>query len=146
MDGLIANYKRLLRLTDTSFHRYMYDKVNWNGRLVGIVGARGVGKTTMILQYIKEQLDVDSTLYVNAEDFFFINQLRVIGGPIASPASDFLVGERTFEVAGRNKKQRQIRGVRNAFVVKDDIEYGGLNVVPLWQFGMLYRQVSDRFS
>ena len=71
MDGLIANYKRLLRLTDTSFHRCMYDKVNWNGRLVGIVGARGVGKTTMILQYIKEQLDVDSTLYVNAEDFYF---------------------------------------------------------------------------
>ena len=391
MDGLIANYKRLLRLTDTSFHRYMYDKVNWNGRLVGIVGARGVGKTTMILQYIKERLDVDSTLYVNAEDFyfashrlteladvfckmggkylvvdevhryegwskelkliydyhpelhvvfsgssvlditkgvqsdlsrravvytlyglsfreylelfegikaqpytldevvahkvemsedfrplvhfkkylekgyypfaleddyeeklaavvaktletdipeyanmnvstgrklkrlmaviaesapfkpnmatlaevlgvsrnnvadyllyvekagliiqlrdrtggvrslgkvdkvylenpnliytlaqkeraavgnvretFFINQLRVIGDPIASPVSDFLVGERTFEVGGRNKKQRQIRGVENAFVVKDDIEYGGLNVVPLWQFGMLY--------
>lgn len=96
MDGLIANYKRLLRLIDTSFHRYMYDKVNWNGRLAGIVGARGVGKTTMILQYIKEQLDVDSTLYVNAEDFFFINQLRVIGDPMASPVSDFLVGERTF--------------------------------------------------
>ena len=138
MDGLIANYKRRLRLIDTSFHRYMYDKVNWNGRLAGIVGARGVGKTTMILQYIKEQLDVDSTLYVNAEDFFFINQLRVIGDPIVSPVSDFLVGEQTFEVGGRNKKQRQIRGVENAFVVKDDIEYGGLNVVPLWQFGMLY--------
>ena len=139
MDGLIANYKRLLRLIDTSFHRYMYDKVNWNGRLVGIVGARVVGKTTMILQYIKEQLDVDSTLYVNAEDFFFfINQLCVIGDPMASPVSDFLVGERTFEVGGRNKKQRQIRGVENAFVVKDDIEYGGLNVVLLWQFGMLY--------
>ena len=63
-----------------------------------------------------------------------------------TPVSDFLVGEQTFEVGGRNKKQRQIRGVGNAFVVKDDIEYGGLNVVPLWQFGMLYRQVSDRFS
>ena len=87
----------------------------------------------------QRQLDVDSTLYVNAEDFFFfINQLRVIGDPMASPVSDFLVGERTFEVGGRNKKQRQIRGVGNDFVVKDDIEYGGLNVVPLWQFGMLY--------
>ena len=63
-----------------------------------------------------------------------------------TPVSDFLVGEQTFEVGGRNKKQRQIRGVENAFVVKDDIEYGGLNVVPLWQFGMLYRQVSDRFA
>ena len=74
----------------------------------------------------------------NVRETFFINQLRVIGDPIVSPVSDFLVGERTFGVGGRNKTQRQITGVENAFVVKDDIEYGGLNVVPLWQFGMLY--------
>lgn len=391
MEQLIANYKRLLTLTTSNFHRYMFDKVNWNGRLVGIVGARGVGKTTMILQYIKERLDLGSTLYVNAEDFyftshrlveladefskmggkylfvdevhrydgwsrelkliydyhpelhvvfsgssvldinkgvksdlsrraviytlyglsfreylelfediktpiytldevlahkvdmnadfrplmyfkrylergyypfaleddygeklkgvvtktletdipeyanmnvstgrklkklmaviaesvpfkpnmvtlaevlsvsrnnvadyllyieeaglitqlrdqtggvrslgkvdkvylentnliyaltkkekaeignvretFFMNQLRVVDEPITSPVSDFLVGERTFEVGGRNKKQKQIKDVENAFVVKDDIEYGGLNIIPLWQLGLLY--------
>lgn len=391
MEQLIANYKRLLTLTTSDFHRYMFDKVNWNGRLVGIVGARGVGKTTMILQYIKERLDFCSTLYVNAEDFyftshrlveladefskmggkylfvdevhrydgwsrelkliydyhpelhvvfsgssvldtnkgvksdlsrraviytlyglsfreylelfediktpiytldevlahkvdmgadfrplmyfkrylergyypfaleddygeklkgvvtktletdipeyanmnvstgrklkklmaviaesvpfkpnmvtlaevlsvsrnnvadyllyieeaglitqlrdqtggvrslgkvdkvylentnliyaltkkekaeignvretFFMNQLRVVDEPITSPVSDFLVGERTFEVGGRNKKQKQIKDVENAFVVKDDIEYGGLNIIPLWQLGLLY--------
>ena len=391
MEQLTANYKRLLTLTTSDFHRYMFDKVNWNGRLVGIVGARGVGKTTMILQYIKERLDLGSTLYVNAEDFyftshrlveladefskmggkylfvdevhrydgwsrelkliydyhpelhvvfsgssvldinkgvksdlsrraviytlyglsfreylelfeniktpiytldevlthkvdmdtdfrplmyfkrylergyypfaleddygeklkgvvtktletdipeyanmnvstgrklkklmaviaesvpfkpnmvtlaevlsvsrnnvadyllyieeaglitqlrdqtggvrslgkvdkvylentnliyaltkkekaeignvretFFMNQLRVVDEPITSPVSDFLVGERTFEVGGRNKKQKQIKDVENAFVVKDDIEYGGLNIIPLWQLGLLY--------
>lgn len=391
MEQLIANYKRLLTLTTSDFHRYMFDKVNWNGRLVGIIGARGVGKTTMILQYIKERLDLGSTLYVNAEDFyftshrlveladefskmggkylfvdevhrydgwsrelkliydyhpelhvvfsgssvldinkgvksdlsrraviytlyglsfreylelfeniktpiytldevlahkvdmdtdfrplmyfkrylergyypfaleddygeklkgvvtktletdipeyanmnvstgrklkklmaviaesvpfkpnmvtlaevlsisrnnvadyllyieeaglitqlrdqtggvrslgkvdkvylentnliyaltkkekveignvretFFMNQLRVVDEPVTSPVSDFLVGERTFEVGGRNKKQKQIKDVENAFVVKDDIEYGGLNIIPLWQFGLLY--------
>lgn len=391
MEQLTANYKRLLTLTTSDFHRYMFDKVNWNGRLVGIVGARGVGKTTMILQYIKERLDLGSTLYVNAEDFyftshrlveladefskmggkylfvdevhrydgwsrelkliydyhpelhvvfsgssvldinkgvksdmsrraviytlyglsfreylelfeniktpiytldevlthkvdmdtdfrplmyfkrylergyypfaleddygeklkgvvtktletdipeyanmnvstgrklkklmaviaesvpfkpnmvtlaevlsisrnnvadyllyieeaglitqlrdqtggvrslgkvdkvylentnliyaltkkekveignvretFFMNQLRVVDEPVTSPVSDFLVGERTFEVGGRNKKQKQIKDVENAFVVKDDIEYGGLNIIPLWQFGLLY--------
>lgn len=391
MEQLIANYKRLLTLTTSDFHRYMFDKVNWNGRLVGIVGARGVGKTTMILQYIKERLDLGSTLYVNAEDFyftshrlveladefskmggkylfvdevhrydgwsrelkliydyhpelhvvfsgssvldinkgvksdlsrraviytlyglsfreylelfeniktpiytldevlahkvdmdtdfrplmyfkrylergyypfaleddygeklkgvvtktletdipeyanmnvstgrklkklmaviaesvpfkpnmvtlaevlsisrnnvadylqyieeaglitqlrdqtggvrslgkvdkvylentnliyaltkkekveignvretFFMNQLRVVDEPVTLPVSDFLVGERTFEVGGRNKKQKQIKDVENAFVVKDDIEYGGLNIIPLWQFGLLY--------
>lgn len=71
MQRLIANYRRLLKLTESTFHRYMYDKVNWNGRLVGIVGARGVGKTTMILQHIKEEMDVNKCLYVNAEDFYF---------------------------------------------------------------------------
>lgn len=391
MKQLIENYRRLLSLTATSFHRYLYEKVNWSGRMVGIVGARGVGKTTMILQYAKERLDFESSLYVNAEDFyfsshrlfdladsfckqggkyllidevhrydgwsrelkliydyhpelhvvfsgssilditkgvqsdlsrravvydlyglsfreylelfegvkvgvktleevlshavemptdfrplvsfgrylrrgyypfaleddyeeklrqvvvktletdipeyanmnvstgkklkrlmaviaesvpfkpnnvtlaevlgvsrnnvadyllyieksglitqlrdqtggvlslgkvdkvylentnliyalandgaaeignvretFFMNQLRVVADPITSSVSDFMVGNRTFEVGGRNKKQKQIRGVENAYVVKDDIEYGGLNVVPLWQFGLLY--------
>ena len=391
MEQLINNYKRLLKLTSTAFHRYLFERVNWNGRLVGIVGARGVGKTTMLLQYIKDRLDADSTLYVNAEDFyfashklidladefckmggkylfvdevhryegwakelkliydyhpelhvifsgssvldinrgvqsdlsrraviytlyglsfreylelfesitvpvytlddvlehrvevpddfrplmyfrrylergyypfalednyeeklvnvvtktletdipeyanmnvstgrklkrlmaviaesvpfkpnmvalaqmlnvsrnvvadyllyieeaglitqlrdqtggirslgkvdkvylentnliytltkkeraeignaretFFMNQLRVVDDPVTSPVSDFLVGDRTFEVGGQGKKQRQIRGVENAFVVKDDIEFGALNVVPLWQLGLLY--------
>ncbi|MGM9833585.1 MAG: ATP-binding protein [Candidatus Limisoma sp.] len=391
MKQLIENYRRLLSLTATSFHRYLYEKVNWSGRLIGIVGARGVGKTTMILQYAKERLDVESSLYVNAEDFyfsshrltdladsfckmggkyllidevhryegwsrelkliydyhpelhvvfsgssilditkgvqsdlsrrtvvydmyglsfreylelfegvkvgvetldevlshavqlptdfrplvsfgrylrrgyypfaledgyedklrqvvvktletdipeyanmnvstgkklkrlmsviaeivpfkpnmvtladalgvsrnnvadyllyiekaglitqlrdqtggvrslgkvdkvylentnliyalandgaaevgnvretFFMNQLRVVADPITSSVSDFMVGNRMFEVGGRNKKQKQIRGVENAYVVKDDIEYGGLNVIPLWQFGLLY--------
>lgn len=391
MKQLIENYRRLLSLTATSFHRYLYEKVNWSGRMVGIVGARGVGKTTMILQNAKERLDFESSLYVNAEDFyfsshrlfdladsfckqggkyllidevhrydgwsrelkliydyhpelhvvfsgssilditkgvqsdlsrravvydlyglsfreylelfegvkvgvktleevlshavemptdfrplvsfgrylrrgyypfaleddyeeklrqvvvktletdipeyanmnvstgkklkrlmaviaesvpfkpnnvtlaevlgvsrnnvadyllyieksglitqlrdqtggvlslgkvdkvylentnliyalandgaaeignvretFFMNQLRVVADPITSSVSDFMVGNRTFEVGGRNKKQKQIRGIENAYVVKDDIEYGGLNVVPLWQFGLLY--------
>lgn len=391
MKQLVDSYKKILKLTTSEFHRYMYDKINWKGRLIGIVGARGVGKTTMILQYIKENLDINTTLYVNAEhlyfashtlsdladefskmggkymvidevhryegwsrelkliydyhpelnvifsgssvldinkgvqsdlsrraviytlyglsfreylelfhsikikkytleevlshkvemdesfrpllyfrsylekgyypfaiepDFedklsnvitktletdipeyanmnvstgrklkklmmvisesvpfkpnmvtlsevlgvsrnnvadylmyieeagliiqlrdqtggvrslgkvdkvylentnliyslakndnaeignvretFFMSQLRVVDDPITSPVSDFLVGNRTFEVGGRNKKQKQIRDVENAFVVKDDIEYGALNIIPLWQFGLLY--------
>ena len=74
----------------------------------------------------------------NVRETFFMNQLRVVDEPVTSPVSDFLVGERTFEVGGRNKKQKQIKDVENAFVVKDDIEYGGLNIIPLWQFGLLY--------
>jgi hypothetical protein len=44
----------------------------------------------------------------------------------------------TFEIGGRNKKQKQIKGVAKSYIVKDDIEYGGFNVIPLWQFGLLY--------
>ncbi len=74
----------------------------------------------------------------NVRETFFMNQLRVVDDPITSPVSDFLVGDRTFEVGGRNKKQKQIRDIQNAFIVKDDIEYGALNIIPLWMFGMLY--------
>jgi predicted AAA+ superfamily ATPase len=49
----------------------MYDKINWKNRLLGLIGPRGVGKTTLILQYIKNNLSPKETLYVTAEDFYF---------------------------------------------------------------------------
>ena len=73
MEQLTANYKKLLGETPTAFHRYSFDRINWSNRLVGIVGPRGVGKTTMMLQYIKEHLNEDETLYVTADDFYFSN-------------------------------------------------------------------------
>jgi hypothetical protein len=42
------------------------------------------------------------------------------------------------EVGGKNKGMRQIQEVDNAYVVKDDIEQGFLNTIPLWQFGFMY--------
>ena len=74
MDKLINTYRTLLGNTQTNFHRYMFDRINWSNRLVGIVGPRGVGKTTMMLQYIKERLDPSTTLYVTADDFYFSTQ------------------------------------------------------------------------
>ncbi|TKG94660.1 hypothetical protein EYV94_11995 [Puteibacter caeruleilacunae] len=69
---------------------------------------------------------------------FFINQLRVKYIIAESTVSDFVVEDMTFEVGGKNKTQRQIRNVSDSYVVKDDIENGFGNVIPLWQFGMMY--------
>lgn len=44
----------------------------------------------------------------------------------------------TFEVGGKNKRQKQLQGTENGYVVKDDIETGYANVIPLWQFGLEY--------
>lgn len=71
METLIRVYKKLLRETATEFHRYLYEQINWENRIVGIRGPRGVGKTTMMLQHIKETLPVDDVLYVNADDIYF---------------------------------------------------------------------------
>lgn len=43
-----------------------------------------------------------------------------------------------FEIGGRKKGQKQIAEVENGYVVKDDIEAGYANVIPLWAFGLLY--------
>lgn len=64
--------------------------------------------------------------------------MRVRHDVIVSPISDFQIDNITFEVGGKNKKQKQLQGAGNGFVVKDDIETGYLNVIPLWQFGLEY--------
>lgn len=74
----------------------------------------------------------------NIRETIFFSWLRVTHKVTASNIADFKVGKYTFEVGGKNKKQKQIQGVENAFVVKDDIEYGYMNVIPLWAFGLLY--------
>lgn len=71
MDRLQEYFNNSLRKTNTDFHRYMYDRINWNNRMIGLTGPRGVGKTTLILQYIKENMPRENSLYVTAEDFYF---------------------------------------------------------------------------
>ena len=77
MEKLQATFDKLLRETTSKFHRYMYDRIDWQARIVGLLGPRGVGKTTMILQYIKENLSRKETLYVVAEDLYFSSHTLV---------------------------------------------------------------------
>ncbi|MDR0738286.1 MAG: AAA family ATPase, partial [Prevotellaceae bacterium] len=57
--------------------RYLMKDIYWNDRLFAIVGARGTGKTTMMLQYIKLHLDIKKALYVSLDDLFFSNNRLV---------------------------------------------------------------------
>lgn len=104
-------------------------------------GIRGLGKVD------KVYLDNPNLMYLlahgktdigNVRETFFFNQMRVNHDVITSSVSDFQIDDMTFEVGGRNKKQKQIAGIENAYVVKDDIELGYMNVLPLWQFGLTY--------
>lgn len=104
-------------------------------------GIRGLGKVTKLyldntnLAYIlgKDKPDIG-----NIRETFFFNQLAVTKDVTSSSQSDFQVNEYTFEVGGRKKGNSQIQGLNKAFIVKDDIEYGFGNTIPLWQFGFLY--------
>jgi predicted AAA+ superfamily ATPase len=75
----------------------------------------------------------------NLRETFFMNQVSYRHSIQESPISDFLVnGMYTFEVGGKNKSKKQIEGLTNAYLVKDDIETGFGNTIPLWLFGFLY--------
>ncbi|MCX6222556.1 MAG: AAA family ATPase [Bacteroidia bacterium] len=104
-------------------------------------GIKGLGKVDKIY------LDNTNLIYALANDnsnrgnireSFFLNQLRVKYDVIVSPVADFLINDFTFEVGGKNKGLKQIQGIDKAYIVKDDIELGYLNTIPLWQFGLAY--------
>ena len=71
MDQLYEYMLRQLAQTPDSFHRYIYDSINWDNRMLGLVGPRGVGKTTLFLQRIKEAHSAQDALYVSADHLYF---------------------------------------------------------------------------
>ena len=73
----------------------------------------------------------------NRETFFY-NQMRVTTDVISSRISDFEIDGITFEVGGRKKGKKQLSDAACGYVVRDDIEYGSGNVIPLWAFGLTY--------
>ena len=75
MDITLINFmQQQLSQINSSFKRYMYDKLPWEARLVGLMGPRGVGKSTMVLQHIKEQPEEvkAKSLYVSADNSYFL--------------------------------------------------------------------------
>lgn len=104
-------------------------------------GIRGLGKVDKVYldnPTLMHCLGQDTSDIGNIRETFFLNQMRVEQDVITSSISDFQIADYTFEVGGKNKKQKQLQGIKNGFVVKDNIEQGYMNVIPLWEFGLNY--------
>jgi predicted AAA+ superfamily ATPase len=72
MDPLFDFQESLLRFVSNDFRRYLHSQISWDQRMIGIKGPRGAGKTTLMLQYLKYDLeDRDSALYVTADHTWF---------------------------------------------------------------------------
>ena len=72
MDTLFEKHRQKVAYTSLQFMRSLTDSINWDARMIGIRGARGVGKTTLLLQYIKKNLPHDgASLYVSLDDIWF---------------------------------------------------------------------------
>ncbi|PVH24548.1 ATP-binding protein [Sphingobacterium corticibacter] len=104
-------------------------------------GIRGLGKVSKI--YLDNTNLIHSLARENANkgnerETFFLNQTRVFFDVVASPTVDFQINDHFFEIGGKNKSQKQVHDIKNAFVVKDNIEFGYRNTIPLWQFGLMY--------
>lgn len=71
MENLYNTFRIKLSLTPMSYFRSFHDKINWNSRLICIMGQKGVGKSTLMLQHIKRFDNLDETLYVSADNMYF---------------------------------------------------------------------------
>ena len=72
MERLFETFSRKIAATNTDFVRGMDSEIEWDARLIGLRGARGVGKTTLLLQHIKNNLPMDgSVLYVSVDNIWF---------------------------------------------------------------------------
>ncbi len=141
------NMTKLAALTDT--HRNMLSDYFYYLEKAGLIlqlrtGANGVNALGKVEKLYLNNTDL---LYALAEDkpnkgnireTFFFNQMQVNNAVTSAEKGDFTIGKYTFEVGGEGKTQRQVLGVKDAFIVKDDIEYGAGNILPLWSFGFNY--------
>ena len=109
MRTLYQKYEILLQNTTTDFKRYLYNKISWNSRMMGIIGGRGVGKTTMILQYIKENLDSKKALYVSADDMYFSeNKLFDLADDFYKSAGEYLFIDEIHKYADWSRELKNI--------------------------------------
>lgn len=72
MQNLVRYSDALIAEVNLNFTRYLYESIKWDDRLLGITGARGIGKTTLMLQYIRRTYGISPlALYVSLDHFYF---------------------------------------------------------------------------
>lgn len=139
----ISNLSVQLGVSRNNLPEYLYylEMAGMIGQLRDDTGGiRGLGKVEKIY------IDNPNLMHAlagnpntgNIRETFFYNQMRVHNGVVSSKITDFRIGDRIFEVGGRNKGARQLEGDPEGIVVRDDIETGYSRIVPLWQFGLNY--------
>ena len=74
IEEIIRVFNRRLTATPTEFHRYLFYEIDWEDKLIGIKGPRGCGKTTLLLQHIKQSFhgqELEKVLYVSLDNIWF---------------------------------------------------------------------------
>lgn len=110
VDESLYAYMRLqLELTCSDFHRYLYNDVKWNARMIAITGARGVGKSTMVLQYVKTQISDCKVLYISADHTFFTTHTLVeVADDFSKEAGSLLVIDEVHKYPDWSRELKQI--------------------------------------
>lgn len=108
--------ERLKRLSDdavrrvgTHFYRFLFNDINWDRKLIGISGARGSGKTVMLLQYLKSLPKKENALYISLDDVFFTeNKLVYFAEDFAKNGGTYLLIDEVHKYANWSQELKNI--------------------------------------
>ena len=121
MEAFFRTHTYLVEHTNAPVRRGLMDEIDWNDRLIGIKGTRGVGKTTFLLQYAKEHFDISDKqcLYVNMNNFYFQEHgIEEFAGEFYNNGGKVLLVDQVF------KQQNWSKGLRKCYD-----KYPGLKIV-----------------
>ena len=132
MQTLYEQYYQLLELTPMNFFREYINQINWDVRMLGILGQKGVGKSTLILQHIKLQGNADKSLYIVADDIYFSAHT------LLETARDFFArGGKYLYIDEIHKYQNWSREIKNIYdsLPLLNVVYSGSSILDLKQGG-----------
>lgn len=157
VDEALYEYMRLqLELTTSSFHRYLYERVNWTSRMIAITGARGVGKSTMILQYLKEQASDCKFLYISADHTYFsTHSLVEVADEFSKDAGHLLVIDEVHKYSDWSRELKQIYDTHpdmrvifsgsSILDIMDGVADLSRRVLPYTLYGLSFREYLELF-
>lgn len=110
MESFFRTHKYLIEHLDAPVRRDLMDEINWKDRMIGIKGARGVGKTTFLLQYAKENFSPDdhTCLYINTNNFYVQNiGISEFAGEFYHDGGKVLLIDQVFKQPNWSKELRE---------------------------------------
>lgn len=111
INTLIDTYYSLIEDIPTDTYRYLYKDIDINQRLIGLVGPRGTGKTTILLQCIKNKIkDLDKAIYVSADHIYFSQNtlLEFVNEQHLKENRDFFFIDEIHKYPGWNRELKNI--------------------------------------
>ncbi len=109
MEAFYKTHKYLVEHVQSPVRRLLMDEIDWTHRLIGVKGSRGVGKTTFLLQYAKEQFGTDrSCLYINFNNLYFTEHTLVeFAAEFCAQGGKTLLIDQTFKYENWSKELRE---------------------------------------
>ncbi|TVQ95128.1 MAG: AAA family ATPase [Bacteroidetes bacterium] len=140
MEELLNLSNKLVNDVPVKFKRYLFGKINWNNRLIGIKGARGTGKTTLLLQWLKQKgMPSSKGAYLSLDDIYFTSHsLLDTGNEFYQKGGKFLVLDEV------HKYPHWAREIKNLYDRYNDLQiiFTGSSIIDISrQEGDLSRRV-----